>query len=494
MPLASTCRFWTLGLLWAAVFIFLGLSGGVAVAQEKAVVFKAAGDVVSIRMSPSKTLTIRTNRDFADLVVGNAEIADVAPLTGRSLYVLAKAYGHTNIAVYDDAHSLIGMIDVMITIDVDEVRQALRSALPRQEIGVSTVNNRLRLSGNVPDAVTLRTALDIAQQFTADPVINTLRVTDPQQVLLEVRFLEVKRTNGRDLGVGWQGVNTSNPSYKGGQDIPYQAGVGQNYPGFQIGSSATGGLPLGGTPFGSIIAKVLNAGISVDVVIKALEAQGVARKLAEPNLSTLSGETASFLAGGKFPVPVQGDAGKISVDYKEYGVRLSFTPVVLDGGLIHLTMKPEVSEIDPSLSVTINGTLVPSLTTRETVTTVELHDGQSLSVAGLLQASSVKASEKLPWIGSVPVLGALFRSASFRKAETDLVVIVTPHIIRPARPGEPLRSPLDGKRPSNDPEFFVLGKDEVSTRQKEGFAKGAGVKGPYGHIIDLKEPASAVRK
>lgn len=455
-------------LFGAFALVALLLIPAAAGADARQIRFPKAGDVVSITMTPSKALTVETDVDFSDIVVGDPEIVDAEPLTGRSLYLLARKNGRTNVLFYDSEKRLVGLIDIDVSLDLSELRSALRAALPKSKLTASLVNGRIRLGGTLPDGLALRTALDIAAQFSTDPVINTVRVTDSQQVMLQVRFLEAKRDAGRELGVGWRSGDTATGS------------------GFSLGVGGDAGLPSGTAPFGTIVSRVLDGGMPVDVVVKALESRNLAKRLAEPNLIAQSGETASFLAGGEFPVAVpNGNNDGITIQYKEYGVRLTFTPIVLDNGLINLKLEPEVSEIDSTVSVTINGTGVPALSTRRTKTTVELHDGQSFAIAGLLQTTNTRVKDQVPWLGQVPILGALFRSASFQKRETNLVVIVTPRLVRPAQPGEPLHSPLDDTVAANDAEFFLMGKTEVSADSIRRFSTGAGVNGPYGHIIDL---------
>jgi pilus assembly protein CpaC len=225
--------------------------------------------------------------------------------------------------------------------------------------------------------------------------------------------------------------------------------------------------------------------VSADVLVQALEEKGLARRLAEPNLIALSGEKASFLAGGEVPIPVSSEDNKISVTYKEYGVRLNFTPVVLDSGLINLKLEPEVSQIDETIRVSTGAISIPGFITRRASTSIEVRDGQSFAMAGLLQSTHSKNQEQIPWLGQLPVIGTLFRSSAFQEQETDLVIIVTPRLVKPGRPGQPLRTPLDGKKPSNDIEFFLLGTLEVDNDMQKRFAEGAGVIGPYGHIVEL---------
>jgi pilus assembly protein CpaC len=206
----------------------------------------------------------------------------------------------------------------------------------------------------------------------------------------------------------------------------------------------------------------LGGAVKADVFVNALEEKGLARRLAEPNLIALSGDTASFLAGGEFPFPSSvASNGQISVDFKKFGVGLAFTPTVLANGKINLKIDPEVSELDSSNSVTMNGTTIPGLDIRRATTTVELRDGQTFMIAGLLQGQNLSDTQGLPWIGNVPVLGTLFRSEAYQKKETDLVILVTPRLVRPMVPGDKVATPFDNRRPASDAEFFLNGQQEV---------------------------------
>lgn len=236
-----------------------------------------------------------------------------------------------------------------------------------------------------------------------------------------------------------------------------------------------GGLPGNVVPFGTLAGQVLSGGVKADVFVSALEQQGLARRLAEPNLVAMSGDTANFLAGGEFPFPVLGQNNTVGTQFKKFGVGLAFTPTVLASRQINLKIEPEVSEIDTTASVTVGGVQVPGLSVRRASTTVELRDGQSFAIAGLLQGSHVSNKNGIPWIDDTPVLGTLFRSSSFQKNETDLVIIVTPRLVKPRVPGEKMATPLDGSVPANDPEFFIAGTQEVKVRQPDTF---------NGHIID----------
>jgi pilus assembly protein CpaC len=244
------------------------------------------------------------------------------------------------------------------------------------------------------------------------------------------------------------------------------------------------------TPYGFLLGELNRGGLSIDVALNALEQKGLVRSLAEPNLVALSGDTASFLAGGKYPIPVPGTLGTVTIDYERYGVGLSFTPTVLRDGLINLKIMPQVSELDTSHPILINGTSVPPLILREASTTIELRDGQSFVIGGLLQNVSTTAQDQMPWLGDVPVLGALFRSAAYQKNETDLAIIVTPHLVRPISPGTPVKTPLDNTLPANDIDFFLMGKSEITPADAR---MAVGQIQPYtGHILDLPKGVAHV--
>lgn len=467
----------------AAAAIALGCWGtgfvGPADAQEQYI--KLTGSVEQVTLPPNDTVTIRTSKAFGDLVIGSAELIDVVPLSDQSLFIRGKTLGATNISIYDDNKQLIGVIDVRVASDFSEVAAAVRAAAPSAKIQVFNSNNRIRLTGTVRDAVDLQRVVEIAQSYSEQPVMNQLRVAESQQVMLEVRIIEASRQTGRDLGIGWSGQGRN-----GIGKATHSQGIGVNDDGNLVrtlGDAA--GAATGMQPFGQLIAKVLEiSGGQIDIVINALEQKGLVRRLAQPNLIALSGETASFHAGGEVPIlstVANGATVATETDYRPFGVRLSFTPVVLDDGLISLKVQPEVSELDTSISVNGN----PGFISRAANTTVALRDGQSFAMAGLLQSVNSKDVQQLPWLGQVPVIGALFRSTSFLKRESDLVIVVTPHIVRPARPGEDLYSPLEQTRSSNDVELFALGILEVDKDMLRRFRNGEGVKGPYGHRLDL---------
>jgi pilus assembly protein CpaC len=421
------------------------------------------GNVIQLQVTLDKAETIATDREFSDVLVGNAQMADVVALTSRTLYVLGKKVGSTSITLLSPDKRVMGVVNVEVTFDIEGLKRRLRENIPGSGISVSSVGNKVLLSGTVRDSVSLSKAISIAEQTAPQAVTNALSVRGSQQVLLEVRFIEADRESSRELGVGWDVF---------GNRIAAISGV----TGVTGGGTPVLGLASNNVPFGAAIARLLDGGTKADVIVQALEKRGLARRLAEPNLVALSGDTASFLAGGEFPFPVAAENNRITVEFKKFGVGLAFTPTVLDDGLINVKIEPEVSELDPTTTIRVENVEVPSLIIRRAQTTIELRDGQSFAVAGLLSANNFKNQKQLPWIGEVPVLGTLFRSAAFQKKETDLVIIVTPHLVKPVRPGEKLVTPLDGRVSSNDREFFLRGQQEVKVDRPQAF---------HGHILDL---------
>jgi pilus assembly protein CpaC len=436
-----------------------------------------------------KSETVRVDYPFGDALVGNPEIADVVPLTNQSIYILGKKVGVTRLSLLDSKKQVMGVVDIEVTYDLDVIRRQLVANTALAQIHVNSVNGKVLLTGVAPDTVAMERVLAVAEQLAPHDVTNAMTVAAPQQVMLEVRFIEATRDLNRGLGVNWAasgkiGGTTGNQNISSGG---FQDTGNGNFTNNTLFSTAAG-LASNLIPYGTIGGRVLNGAVNADAFVSALEEKGLARRLAEPNLIALSGDTASFLAGGEFPFPVGVNAfGQVSVEFKKYGVGLAFTPTVLSKGQINLKIEPEVSELDAANVVTIGSYQIPSLTVRRASTTVELRDGQSFAIAGLLQGSHVADTQQLPWVGDVPVLGTLFRSQSFQKSETDLVIIVTPRLVRPAAPGEKLATPLDNRKPANDPEFFLNGKQEVEVSSPKFLG---------GHIIDYtpEQPVAVSNK
>lgn len=448
-------------------------------------------DVQRVKVTLNKSRTFRVDTAFSTIVSGSPEIAEVRSLSDHVIYIQGKQTGTTNVILFDNSMKQIGILDVEVAIDTGNLQQNIQSSTGTRGIRVTAAEGQVVLSGMAADAVAAERAMAIASGTVpkGGVVVNAMNVAGPQQVMLEVRFLEVARSAGRELGVNLYAGNgnLTQVGRSGTAGVPVAGTTPQGVPLLR----ATGSLLSGAVPFGNLLTNVLklNNGTSVDLMLQALEQKGLVRRLAEPNLMALSGEAARFLAGGEFPVPVPSTTGgsgtfpTISIEFKKFGVELGFVPTVLSRGVINLRVEPSVSELDFANAVTIQGTVVPALTSRNARTTVELRDGQSFAIAGLLQTRNSEEVSQLPWIGSVPVLGALFRSASYQQRETDLVIIVTPRLVAPAVPGQTLASPLDSRLPANDVDFFLNGQMEVKKRYNDYVNSGGDIKGPYGHII-----------
>jgi pilus assembly protein CpaC len=445
----------------------------------------SANRTATVLVPVGKTEDVRVDAPFSDITVGDPEVADVTPLTDRAISILGKKIGTTRVTVYAEGKRQLGIFDIEVSYDVSRLATELARVAGRG-IRVSSVNGRIMLSGTAPDAVTLDRAVLVARQF-APEIINTVVVDSPQQVMLEVRFVEASRQASRELGVQWNVFNSRGVANIGSRqpagNLPITAPSGPtNIP---VGEVAAGVLS-GVSPFGFMLGRMIAGGTTIDVLINALEQRGMVRTLAEPNLTALSGDTASFLAGGEYPVPIAGTGvNQVTVEYKRYGVGLAFTPTVLRNGQINLRIEPEVSQFDPNHSVVLGVGLppVPALIVRRASTTIEVRDGQSFMIGGLLQNQSTANQEQVPWLGSVPVLGQLFSSRSYQRQETDLAIIVTPRLVRPMRPGDPVATPLDNNLPANDPDFFLTGNSELSRLDQRALI-GHGL--PLtGHILEL---------
>jgi pilus assembly protein CpaC len=470
-----------------------------------------SGAVRHIVVTVNKSRTLRIEKPFASAVVGSPDIVDALPMSDRTLYIQGKKVGTTNVSVFDPSQQLIGVIDVEVTLDTGNLQEKIRASTGSGGIRVGSSNGQIVLSGVAGNAVAAERAVQVAKSLVAEggTIVNAMSVAPAQQVMLKVRFLEVERTASRELGVNWFGANNGGnrgfatglggvtqpggrPAVTGvdasGNPVPAPGTPGGAI-GLPIFTQAAGALLSGATPFGVAVANLASKGATLDVVLTALETKGLVRRLAEPDLIALSGDTASFLAGGEYPVPVCqaaatiGGACAVTIQYQPFGVQLSFNPTVLENGIINLRLAPSVSELNFAQAVTINGFNIPSINKREARTTVELRDGQSFSIAGLLQTDHRRNVAQLPWIGSVPVLGTLFSSKSFLATDTDLVVIITPHLVAPAVPGQRLATPLDNAMPSNDVDYFLMGQMEQRKAFRDYLTSGGNIQGPYGHIL-----------
>ena len=435
----------------------------------------------------NKSQILRLNVPYTDLSIGNPKIADVLPITTKQIYVLGKEVGLTNLLVYGEEGALLAVLDLVITYDVEGMKQRLFELLPNEKIGVRAVGNAVVLTGTVSKGEKVSQVLAIAERFAPKQVVNMLSLKGSQQVMLAVRFAEIKRTASKSLGL--------NLAARFGHSFTISTGLRSTK---ALGSALA--VINGGTDFNDptkFISALFNPINNFALIFDALEAKGAVKTLAEPNLMALSGETASFLAGGEFPIPVLEDVeagggqASITVEFKEFGVSLAFTPTVLENGRISLVVIPEVSTLDPdpATTITIGGADIPSLVTRRASTTIELGDGQSFVIAGLLENNYSNSIDQFPWLGDLPVIGALFRSTKFTRSETELMILVTPYLVKPAKAGTVIGS-ADLYKPPSDVDLFFHGRIDAPGSGMPQAGKGmsgapgaGGISGPYGHII-----------
>ncbi|MFM5895542.1 MAG: type II and III secretion system protein family protein [Novosphingobium sp.] len=396
---------------------------------------------------------VKADRAIAKAMIGNDEIADILPITDRSIYVLGKKMGTTSLTLYDNAGRVIAVMDVAVGPDVEALESQFNQILPNSQIEARISNESIVLTGVVNDPLEVDRAMQLAKAYAGDKVINLISVGSSQQVMLEVRFAEVNRGSTAELGVGGF-FNNSSGSVDGaiGGGAQIVPGPGGN-PLAQI-SSITG-------QFGVLKGSFSLGGFGIQSIINTLETKGLAKTLAQPTLVALSGERASFLAGGEFPIPVAqsgsgGNGTAVTVEFKQFGVSLGFTPTVLGDRTINLLVEPEVSAIDPAASYTVGNISIPGLRTRRASTTVQLRDGESFAIAGLLSTDFQTTIQQIPLLGSIPIIGTLFRSTKFKKGETELLIVITPHLVAPIHP-EQVRLPTDRVKDPTAVDTLIMG-------------------------------------
>jgi pilus assembly protein CpaC len=423
----------------------------------------------ALNVPMNRAVVVESDVPFAELSIANPGIADISTLSDRSIYVLGKAPGRTTLTLLSPEGQLISNVDVHVTPDVAEFKERLQQILPGEQIEVRTANDGIVLSGQVSSTARLDRALDLANRYAPDRVSNLMVVGGTQQVMLKVRFAEMNRSVSK-------GFSSSVRFSDGGQ---VRGGSGGIIPGTGIGgiSGADGGgaLRMGGSI----------GGLEFAVLLEALETKGMVRTLAEPNLTALSGQEAKFLAGGEYPVPGESEGGGTTITYRPFGVELTFTPTVVDQDIINLTINAAVSSLDPANGQSdTEGNIIPAFKRRETSTTVEMRDGDSFAIAGLLQDDFTNAANQVPWIGDVPVLGALFRSSEYQRAQTELVIIVTPHLVTPVS-GAALALPTDRVRIPTEGEFFLFGNiSGVANSGAAGEVARQDFSTSYGYVME----------
>ena len=431
----------------------------------------------NISVSVNRAIVMEADRPFAELSVANPAIADIATLGERTIYVLGKAPGRTTLTILGPEGELITNVDVVVSPDLAEFKERLREILPKEPIEVRTAADGVILSGRVSGARKLSRALELAERYAPGRVTNLMMVGGSQQVMLKVRFAEMSRTVSKsletNLGIGISGSDASGVAF-GGDGVATGVLVRSGDDGGD-GAGAAGGFEFNGESRGGIGVSFGVGDLAISMLIEALESKGMVRTLAEPNIVAISGESASFLAGGEFPIPIRGDDGDTVIEFKEFGIILDFVPTVIDDDLIRLELNTEVSAIEEILDG------FPSTSTRNASTTVEMRDGQSFAIAGLLQDDFTDSVGSVPWLGDIPILGNLFRSASYQRRQSELVVIITPHLVTPVD-GDALALPTDRMRIPTERQLFVNGHVEgtpvVQDVARQDF------QGSYGYVME----------
>ncbi|MEQ3625489.1 MAG: type II and III secretion system protein family protein [Celeribacter sp.] len=432
----------------------------------------------------NRAVIVESDIPFAELSIANPGIADISTLSERTIYVLGKAPGRTTLTLLAADGSLITNVEVQVTADVSELKERLREVLPGEPIEVRPANDGLVLSGIVSSAQAIDRAIDLAQRYAPDRVSNLMSVGGTQQVMLKVRFAEMSRSVRKSLSASLAINGTGNNG-----NIGVLGGSNGYTSDSQISSlfdGAAGTRPSIDGSSGALAIGIGAGSVEFAILLEALESKGFIRTLAEPNLTALSGQEASFLAGGEYPVPTANDNGNVSVDFKPFGISLAFTPRVI-GENINLKLSAEVSGLDSTISYTDAGFTINGFSTRSTATTVEMRDGESIAIAGLIQDDFTDNSSQVPWLGDIPVLGALFRSADYQRDQSELVIVVSAHLVTPTR-GDTLALPTDRVRPPTEREFFLNGKTSASSgtplRGGAGEVARQDFSGSYGYVME----------
>jgi pilus assembly protein CpaC len=446
-----------------------GLCPAPAAAQNLSIMKGSANGPLTVPMN--RAVVVESDTAFAELSVANPGIADISTLSEKTIYVLGKTPGRTTMTLLTQDGKLISNVEVHVTPDIEEFKERLQQILPGEHIEVRTANDGIVLSGSVSSTAKLDRALDLASRYAPDKVSNLLMVSGTQQVMLKVRFAEMQRSVSKSLSASLGVRGGSNVGVIGASGtILNNIGNGTNN---QTAPGTRGALGLGFTA----------GSLEFGVLLEALESKGVVRTLAEPNLTALSGQEAKFLAGGEYPIPVTGQNGAITIEYKPFGVELNFTPTVVDGNTINLVINAAVSSIDTATSITTNGITVDAFKRRETSTTVEMRDGESFAIAGLLQDDFTDLNGQVPWLGDVPILGALFRSADYQRKQSELVIIVTPHLVNPVR-GDTLALPTDRILLPSEADLFLFGKTAGKQKGASGEVARQDFSGSYGYSME----------
>ena len=407
----------------------------------------------------NKSDVIHSRQAFFEVAVGNPEIADVQVLGEQSLYIFGRKFGATSVTLSDNAGRIIAVIDVNVTHDIGRLKKMLHTMLPKEPVAVRAAHDGIILSGTVSSPSVAANAMTIAERFAPEAVSNLMSVRGSQQVMLAVRFVEMRRDTAKRLGI-------NGTAAIGGGAFSL------------IGEISS--LILSPPSLARLGLNIASGSADITGFLDLLEDKGIVRTLAEPTLVSMSGDTADFLAGGEIPIPVGADDGEITLEFKKFGVGLSFTPTVLRDDLMNIELSMEVSEPDESTGLELLGISVPGLLVRRATTTVELRNAQSFAIAGLLSENFSDQVKQLPFLGDLPIVGALTRSTQYQQGQTELVMIVTPYLVEPVD-GSALRTP--DFTPPSERDLFLFGEVEKSGRVDPALNAEAGFSGPHGFSL-----------
>jgi len=427
----------------------------------------------TLRLAIGRAQLLRLPVDVKDIIVSSSAVADVVVKSPRLVYMLGQQSGSTSVIMLDAAANIIYNMNIVVAQELSTLQAMLKTVLPEEDISVTSVQGNILMTGKVRTSYAASYARDLARRFVTDDeqIINRLQVLASQQVMLRVRVAEVRRSVTKTLGISGSIGQANNVAGNSGTFLTPLTGTGIVGP-QGVNSTIKFGL-FAGSPF-------RNLALALD----ALETEGLVRTLAEPNLTSLSGEHATFLAGGEIPVPAGLDRnGNLTIRFRDFGVELDFTPTVLDTGRINLKVRTSVSEVDTNNSVTIQGVAIPGFRTRRAQTTVEMASGGGLVIGGLLQNDLNNTQSGFPGLIDLPIIGALFRSTSFTKAETELVVTVSAYLVRPVA-DQALVLPTDGFATSSDADMYLMGRLHAHYGRKGTKPPRGKPKGPVGFVME----------
>jgi pilus assembly protein CpaC len=479
-----------------------------------------------VEVALNKSTVLQLNTPVKKISIGNPAIADILVLRAGQVYVLGKGLGSTNVLLWDKNDGVISNLDVEVTHDLDGLKAKLYELMPDEEVNVYTSQNSIILSGLVSSVTKMDAIIRIAESFTGEKrskkekkggastggVINLMQVGGAQQVMLEVKVAELSRSIMDQFGIKFDaiGINSDGTGMGGligrgatfppalnaeGLKTPIFGNLDGSSP--AIGPAVTEVLSDTASISRGIFGSLLDGDMLYNIVINAAKDEGVAKVLAEPTLTTLSGQQAVFLSGGEFPIPVPGENNEVTVEFKDFGIGLDFLPVVLDARQINLSINVAVSELQTQANIQVStGTnadfFIPALTKRSASSTVELADGQTIAIAGLINENMREVVSKIPGLGDIPVLGALFRSKEFIKGQTELVILVTPHLAKPVNKRD-IRLPTDNIVDPSALSFYLMGDlgvdADVPAKRTASIETGSD-SGKYGHQVNSSESRS----